>query len=147
MLLPPGAIVILLCMRNHQSSFGCYMQLLALRYTNAPVHTLRVGEAAHHGNAARTKNNVQAHVKWTARSVTHTLQAIALLSQLRTGRDGGQSRAPPEAQEHRMWPALPSRAARCTLPILDGGAALPPLGPSDVRALSGSTPRPASFTS
>ena len=97
MFLPRGLRLIVLCMRDHTSSKGCYGQLLASTFTNAPVTTLRVGEPESTAERAATltrpneANNVQPHAAWIV-SVPHTLQAIARLA--RAGEASRQSFLP-----------------------------------------------------
>jgi hypothetical protein len=85
MLLPRGLQLVVLCMREHTSSAGCYGQLLASRFTGAAVHTLRVGEPLDRPDALRgrisslnVRNNVQPHAAWTL-DVPHALHAITAL--------------------------------------------------------------------
>ena len=122
MLLPAGARLILLCMRDHTSSRGCYMQLLASRFTNAPVITLRAGEqlpASTPVLATRVnkRNNVQPHAAWTMQTAP-TLQAVASLAGLQPpgnrNKDGG---------DDVSWPPLPACALAST-------HTTPPAGPT-----------------
>ena len=107
MLFPKGMTLIVLCMRQHTSSTGCYGQLLASRFTKSAVHTLRVGEPLDANDALtkrisaeNVKNNVQPHAAWTL-NVPQTLQAIANLAGV-TG----------QVESGMHWPALAARGCK-----------------------------------
>ena len=92
MLFPRGMALVVLCMREHTASEGCYGQLLASRFTAAPVYTLRIGEPLDapddYAAQATRKNvrfNVRPHARWTLR-VPQTLRAIAHLARLPSGK-------------------------------------------------------------
>ena len=111
-LLPRGATLLLLCMRDHSTSKGCYMQTLAGRYGVAAVHMLRVGEPVDAAAYARQraldgKNNVQPHSEWTL-SVPHVLRAVRLLSGIdaaTVARGTGCAPLPSLGASAAAWPA------------------------------------------
>ena len=134
MLLPTGARLTLLCMRDHTSSRGCYTQLLATRYTAAPVTTLRVGEPLHatsDSQLTRTnkRNNVQAHAAWTLQ-VEPTLRAIASLARLPLPKSFGGGASGSTSEHALSWPPMPacdSKAApRALMPTHEPPLAVSP---------------------
>ena len=139
MFLPRGVQLVVLCMRDHTSSRGCYGQLLASRYTRAAVHTLGVGEAvdaAGHGAAAaltwqNRKNNVQPHSGWTLH-VPQTLAAIASL--VRLGGKGGGG---------HLWPPVPTDCDAATASGAPKRARPASLSATGATAPSTSRPPPA----
>ena len=147
MLLPSGARLTLLCMRDHTSSKGCYMQLLATRYTAAPVTTLRVGEPSHAPRDSQLtrpnqRNNVQPHAAWTVQ-VEPTLRAIASLARLPLPlrRTGGGGASGSESEHAVPWPPLPTCdskvAPRALAPTHE-----PPLAASSASSSPSTSPSP-----
>ena len=93
MLLPRGTTLILLCMREHTSSAGCFGQMLASRFTRAAVVTLRVGEPVIDPTTGRAprqskinlQHNVLPHSPWSVGDVTQTIRVIAGLMRTSDG--------------------------------------------------------------
>ena len=142
MLLPRGLILIVLCMREHTSSEGCYGQLLASRFTAAPVYTLRVGEPidapSDYAARATTKNlqfNTRPHARWSL-SVPQTLSAIAHLAGAPPNEESSVGGAVAGDGKHGKggvsrlsWPPTPTCAASHSLTpdggVIDGSSASP----------------------